>query len=171
MTAARQLLRLAVALRLCLPVVATLALILLATLPLRMPNVAALEPLVALISVYYWSVYRPDLMPAGAAFLIGLSVDLLSGGPLGLNAVVLVLVQWVAVSQRRAFVGKSFAVGWLGYLLVAAGAGCLSWLLVMLFHGRLVDPTPAVLGYLTGILLYPLAAMLLWRLQQIARPA
>src|SRR5690606_13303248 len=70
-------------------------LVLLASLPWGLPQFAMLSPMLGLISVYHWTVHRPDLMPVAGAFAVGLSVALLSGGPLGLNAFVLTLVHAV----------------------------------------------------------------------------
>jgi rod shape-determining protein MreD len=169
--AASALVRFAAFARLCLPVAATVALILLSALPWGVPRLPSLEPILAIISVYYWAVYRPDLMPAGAAFLIGLVVDMLGGGPFGISALTLVLVQWIAIGQRRALIGKSFVIGWLGYLLISAGAVFVGWLFNSLFHARFLEPSPALATYVAGALVYPALALLLWRLQQIARPA
>ncbi|MBT4489218.1 MAG: rod shape-determining protein MreD, partial [Rhodospirillaceae bacterium] len=94
-----------------IPFAISVLLILTAILPYGLPKSSLAAPVLALISVYYWSVFRPELMPAGAAFLLGLMVDVLSGGPPGLNALILIIVHWAASGQRRALAGKSFAVG------------------------------------------------------------
>ncbi|MDP6344596.1 MAG: rod shape-determining protein MreD [Alphaproteobacteria bacterium] len=157
--------------RVCLPFVFTMLLIVLGMLPYGLPKLSLSAPILALISVYYWSVFRPELMPAGAAFLVGLLVDVLSGGPPGLNALVLVLVHWVALNQRRALAGKSFAVGWLGYLLIGAGAAAAHWLFASAFHATLIEPTPLVVSHAIGTAGYPLVALLLARVQRLTRAA
>ncbi|HZD26285.1 MAG TPA: rod shape-determining protein MreD [Alphaproteobacteria bacterium] len=157
--------------RLSLPVLVTLAGAILVSVPYGMPRVAMLSPILALISVYYWSVYRPALMPAPAAFLIGVFIDLLGGGPLGVGAVVLVLARWVALSQRRALIGKSFAIGWLGYMLIGGAATLAGWLTVCIYHLQLIDPSPAVLSYGLGLLIYPVLAQGLVRVQQLTMAA
>ena len=91
--------------RAVLPVALTVLMVLLAYLPYGSAEISRLFPQFALISIFFWSVYQPNLMPAGAAFLLGFFIDVLSGMPLGLNALVLVLLQYAALSQRRAFVG------------------------------------------------------------------
>jgi rod shape-determining protein MreD len=44
------------------------------------------RPDLVLICLVYWHLYRPDLCGLGVAFLAGLTVDVLSGLPLGANA-------------------------------------------------------------------------------------
>ncbi len=105
-----------------IPVTLSLLLVLVAILPLPVPYYSVVAPALPLMAVYYWSVYRPDLMPHVAVFIIGLLVDIFAGTPIGVNALVLLLVQVVVAAQRRLLVGKSFWMLWLGFLLVAPGA-------------------------------------------------
>ena len=154
-----------------IPFFVSLLLVLAAMLPYGLPKSSLAAPVLALISVYYWSVFRPELMPAGAAFLLGLMVDVLSGGPPGLNALVLILVHWAASGQRRALAGKSFAVGWLGYLLIAAGAAVVSWFFASLFHATAIEPVPLIVSHAIGTAAYPLVAIFLSRMQNLIRPS
>lgn len=152
------------------PMLLTLLLVLLGSLPFALPYFSILCPLFAVMSVYYWSIYRPDLMPLGAAFLIGFFVDVLSGGPMGLMALVLVLVQAMVASQRRAFLGKSFAVGWWGFGLVATGAVLLSWLISSVFFTQVLDPLPAIGQLTVSIAVYPLMLLLFGSVQRTLLP-
>ena len=148
------------------PAMITLLLILVSVVPLGIPSNLALQPIVALVSVYYWSVYRPDLMPIGAAFLIGLFVDLLVASPMGLTAALLVLVQWTTSNQQRVLVGKGFWAVWLGYAMISAGAAFLYWFVFSLFVQQFTDPSPLVLGYILGLLIYPAFSRVFGRLHQ-----
>ena len=140
------------------PLALTMLLLMVFALPIAVPAFGVAAPSVGLISVYYWSLYRPDLMMPGAAFLIGLFADLLSGGPFGLNALVLVLVQWFAVSQRPSLYGKSYAVGWLGFGVLAAAASAAYWVAASAAYLRLLDPGPVAVQGTVSILTYPLFA-------------
>lgn len=157
--------------RSAIPSLISVLLILIAVLPYGLPKSSLAAPVLALISVYYWSLFRPELMPAGAAFMLGLFVDILSGGPPGLNALVLILVHWAASGQRRALAGKSFAVGWLGYLLIAGGAAIVNWFVASVFHATVIESVPLLLSHAIGTAAYPLVAIFLARLQPLTRPA
>ena len=154
-----------------IPFAVSVLLILAAVLPYGLPKSSLAAPVLALISVYYWSLFRPELMPAGAAFLLGLLVDVLSGGPPGLNALVLILVHWAASGQRRALAGKSFAVGWLGYLLIAGGAAILNWFVASVFHVTVIESVTLLVSHAIGTAAYPLVAIFLARMQPLTRPA
>lgn len=155
-----------------IPVLMTLMLVLLAVVPLRIPEFAPITPALTVIAVYYWGIYRPDLTPMAAIFALGIVQDTLAGTPLGLTSLVLIVVQAVVVSQRRFFHGKTFLVEWWGFMLVAPGAALLSWVLASLYFGVLVAPRPLGFQLLLTIALYPGLTWLFARTQQyLPRPA
>ncbi len=142
--------------RRAVPFAATLALLVLSMLPWPVPGAAPVSPLPALAAVYYWSVHRPELMPPLAVFGLGLAQDLIGGGPVGLNALVLLLVRGMIVGQaRRHFARGPFVVDWWGFAVAAGASGALSWVLASLYHGTLVWPKPLLVQYLLNICLYP----------------
>jgi rod shape-determining protein MreD len=137
------------------PTVLSLLLVVISAVPLGLPYLSNISPLLAMMSVYYWSIYRADLMPAPAAFLIGLVQDLVGGGPLGLMALVLLLVHGLCVSQRRVFLSKPFLVGWWGFMFVAAGAAVVAWTLACLYFVSWFDPRPVAAQLVLTVALYP----------------
>lgn len=149
-----------------LPFALTVLLALAAAVPTHVPGLAPMVPAVALISVYYWTIFRPDLMPALAVFAIGLFQDILSGMPLGVNALVLLLVYGIVLGQRRFFLGKSFLVMWWGFLLIVAGAFTLVWLALSALGTTLFDPMPAVFQAAVTLAVFPIFTRLFIRTQQ-----
>lgn len=143
-----------------LPFVFTIFLITFGMVPLRLPEIAPVAPALALIAVYFWTVYRPDLMPQWAVFLIGLFQDLLSGGVVGVWVLTLLLVQLLVRALRRTFVGASFIAVWMIFAMVALGAEFTAWLLNSAFYLRLVDPEPAMLQAAMTLAVYPVLAWL-----------
>ena len=94
------------------PPALTLMLVLVGLIPVGLPYVDPVTPAFAVIAVYYWSIYRPEYLPAGVVFVLGLVQDALGGTPLGMSSLVLLAVLGVGVSQRRVFIGKSVLVEW-----------------------------------------------------------
>ena len=113
--------------------------------------------------VYFWSLYRQDLFSPAAAFATGVLYDALAGLPLGLTALVLLLVRQLVVVQQRFFLARSFPVVWCCFLLLAPAAEIARWLLISLWWGRLFALEPVVLSLLLTMALYPLASLLLTR--------
>ena len=147
-------------LRSTVPGVLALCLLVIGVLPLGLPSIVPATPILALAAVYYWSIYRPDLMPAPLAFALGLMHDILTGGPPGQTALILLLVQGACLSQRRAVIGKPFLVDWVGFVLIAAGTYAAAWLLACLFYFAVIDPAPVVAQWFLSIVLYPPLARL-----------
>lgn len=119
-------------LRNLVPFALTLAMVLLSAVPWRVSGAGAITPWLALMAVHYWSIYRPDRLPYIAVFAVGLLQDAVSGTPLGLSAMVLVLIRALVFTQRRLFRGKPFVVVWAVFAAVAMLAAVGTWLLMQL---------------------------------------
>ncbi len=143
----------------------TLIMVIVSMVPMHVPEYARVVPLLSLMAIYHWAVFRPELLPAFAVFVIGLLQDILSGTPVGVHALVFLIVYGLILSQRRFLAGKSFAVVWLGFSLVASGAAVLSWILVSAYNVVLVDPRPVFFQYLMTLGTFPLLGWFLLRWQ------
>lgn len=147
-----------VALREATPALLTLVLIVLDVVPLRLPEFAVIVPSFALMSVYFWTLYRADLMPAPVVFGLGVFQDVLSGGPLGVHAFVLLATYGAVLNQRRVLMRRPFAIGWFGFVGVALGAFTLNWLIMTALSLTLFDPLAAGMQYVMTVVLYPVVA-------------
>jgi rod shape-determining protein MreD len=125
-----------------------------------------IAPSFALMAVYYWGLYRPDLMPPFAVFLVGLFQDLLSGGPLGLWSLVFLAVYGVVVSQRLFFIGKAFLAIWFGFGVMALVAGVISWMVSCLYFGMILSPLSVTVQALLSFILYPVTARIFTAVQK-----
>lgn len=142
-----------------MPVLISLALILLSVMPTKIPGWSHIAPALVLMSVYYWGIHRPDLLPAAAIFALGLGLDLLGGSPIGVHAFTFLVAYGLVVSQRRFFHAKSFGVVWWGFMLVATGVLTLEWLIMsLLVSGGPIDPRPALFSLMLTAVIYPAVA-------------
>jgi rod shape-determining protein MreD len=137
--------------------------------PTGLPQFADVTPFLSLMAVYYWSIYRPELMPAIVVFAAGLVQDVVTGSPIGLMALVLILVHGVGVSQRRFFLGKSFSVEWWGFGLVTLAAAMVAWILASLYFVMLLDPKSIAVQALLTVAVYPLVTRLFTRASRALR--
>ncbi len=144
----------------------TLFLVVLSVVPTRIPDYAEIAPVLALMSVYHWAIYRPNLMPLWAVFILGFLQDLLSGVPLGLYIIVFLTVYGVVLSQRRFFAGKSFMLYWLGFGIIAFGAALESWMLASLWNLTLLKFETVFFQYLVSLGIFPIVAWIFLRWQQ-----
>ena len=158
--------RLDAALREATPALLTLILIGLGVVPLRLPEFAVIVPSFALMSVYFWTLYRADLMPAPVVFGLGVFQDVVSGGPLGVGAFVLLATHGAVLTQRRVLMRRPFAIGWFGFVGVALGAFTLNWLIMTVLSLTLFDPLAAGMQYVMTVALYPVVACAMVALQR-----
>lgn len=149
------------------PLLTAIFLIIVGTLPIRLPYLGAITPDFAIMVVFYWAVHRPASIPAPAVFLLGLVSDMLGGTPFGIGVFVLLVAFWVTRSQRRLFIGRPFWVVWWGFSMVSAGAVLVTWFIVCLLAVQIVDPTPALFSYLLGLGLYPAVSQLFTGTQRL----
>ncbi|MBL8658354.1 MAG: rod shape-determining protein MreD [Rhodospirillales bacterium] len=163
-------LRLGAAARTLVPAGLTFLLALAGSVPLSAIDLQIIRPLLPFAAVYYWALYRPDLLPAPVAFSLGLLVDILGGAPLGVHAAVFCLVHGGLRRQRRFLVGKSFMINWSGFALVAAGALALVWLLASILHGAPLSAEALLMQAATTIAAFPLAFRLLLRCHSALTP-
>lgn len=152
--------------RQAVPFSVTLFLMFFGLTPTYMPGYAPLAPMLSLIAIYFWGVYRADALGYGAAFAVGLLEDLLTATPLGSTALMLMLCQWVVFYQQKFFNGRPFHVVWAAFVLVAIGAAMLRWLMVGLFSpSGFIGPGQALGSAIFTIALYPLVGWILAKAQ------
>jgi len=141
------------------PLLLTLLLMLLSLVQTQIENFSAVMPMLVLISIYYWAIYRPDLMPLLMIFLLGILQDLIGGGLIGLQAFILIAAFGFVSRQRRFFHGKSFGVVWWGFMLVGLFAAILQWGFVIGIEQRWVSPWPVFFSYLLSVAIFPILAI------------
>ena len=149
-----------------LPLATTLLATIITIQPAHIPGYAALTPAFTLMAVYHWTVYRPDLLPPLALFLVGMTQDLLAGVPPGATALVLLLARAVVLRQRRHFVNRPFPFVWAGFTALTGGAMLFFWTLYCLLDGVLVDFRGTVFRAVLTISMFPIASFLLGRTQR-----
>ncbi|MGF1543860.1 MAG: rod shape-determining protein MreD [Parvularculaceae bacterium] len=126
--------------------------------PLRPAEGWLPAPVLPLVVVYFWSIYGPRYLPPASVFAIGLTQDLVLGGPLGLWSGIYLVTQVAALSQRDYFRGREQKVVWLGFCVAAAFAASVFWLAMSLVSGAAL-PWPALAAQmLATIAVYPLVA-------------
>ena len=149
-----------------LPAALTLLMLIIGSTPLHIPYFQPVGQGLVMISVYYWAIHRPGLLPAPAVFAIGLVGDLMGAAPLGLGTLILLLVYAAAASQRRLFHGQPFLVVWWGFMVIVAGVMAVGWVLASILAGAVIQPQPAIFAYLMALALYPALADLFARAQR-----
>jgi len=148
------------------PTLTTIIAALIAILPLQIPGYFALTPALALMAVYHWTLYRPDLLPASALFAIGIGEDFLTGALVGIGPLTMLVTRAVVLHTRRHFLGRTFPAVWAGFTLVGGGMMLGLWALHCLLEFSLINPRNAVFRMVLTIAVFPAASFLLGRIQR-----
>jgi rod shape-determining protein MreD len=149
-----------------LPVATTAVAAILSIEPIHIAGYADLAPDFTLMVVYHWTIYRPDLLPALAIFLIGVIYDLLTGGPPGASALLLLLARAVVLRHRRWFLHRTFLSVWAGFILLTVAAMLGLWILHSLLEAEMSEFQTAIFRGMLTMSLFPVVSFLLGRAQQ-----
>jgi rod shape-determining protein MreD len=148
-----------------LPIATTLLTALLSFQPVHLPGYATLTPAFALMSVYHWTIYRPDLLQPLALFGIGLAYDLISGNPPGVTPLLFLLSRATLLRCRHLFVHRTFPFVWGGFTLLTAVAMLGLWALHSALTLQFAGFSESVLRAALTVVLFPILSFLLGRAQ------
>lgn len=149
-----------------LPGLSTLLAGLFALQSVHLPGYWAVTPAFALMAVYHWTLYRPDLLSPVALFGIGILYDLLSGGPPGVTSLLFLCSRIAVLHCRRWLIGRAFPFVWGGFTLLTATAMVGLWLVQSALVFRFVGVSPSIYRAVLTISLFPILSFLLGRLQR-----
>jgi rod shape-determining protein MreD len=139
---------------------------LISVMPVRAPGYAALTPAFTLMAAYHWTIYRPDLLPPWVLFGIGLAEDLLTGGPVGVSALLLLLTHAAVLNNRRYFVNRGFTFVWAGFTVLAGAGMLLLWTVHCALDLTILDFRSTLFRTVLTIASFPVASFLVGRAQR-----
>lgn len=153
--------------RFCIPAISTLVLIIYTFLPLQLPGWSSFVPMLDILMVYFWAIYRPQLMPLWFIFFIGIFQDAFYGTfidtdgiiHLGTTSLVLILIRTLVLAQQKVFIKETFVMVWCGFVILSLGAVLLEWVMFMGLSGSLYLPNEIIIQWSVTIMCYPLMHM------------
>lgn len=139
-------------------------LVLLNVASLSLPHAGDLKPFFVLIAVYFWSINRPTLMPALYTFLLGVMLDILGDLPLGVSALVLVLMQMAVYRSRLFLLGQPFMAVWFGFAVLCFLYAFTLWFILSILHMSFFPKESfvsiTIAAFLTALLYPPISWVL-----------
>ena len=125
-----------------------------------------IAPVIPLVSIYHWAVYRPNLVPAWSVFLLGAIYDSLSATPPGLYALIFLTVYGLVIWQRKFVFGKKFFVYWLGFVIVYLLTSIQAWIVASIWYYTFIELTPIVFQLIIITGLFPVIALISLAIQR-----
>lgn len=132
-------------------------------------DIGNITPYFLLMGIYYWVLTRPALFPSYVVFAYALGLDIISGQPIGLNALSFMIVFFVLHSQRRFMIGQSWPVLWTGYALACLLVALIHMIVFILMHWSWPGLFPLLATVFISALAYPLITVPMIALNRIFR--
>ncbi|MEZ5814966.1 MAG: rod shape-determining protein MreD [Alphaproteobacteria bacterium] len=121
------------------------------------PLAAFFKAPLLLMAVYYWSIYRPTLIPPWLVFVGGFLFDLIAGAPYtGLSALLFLFCRIFVVDQRRFLTGQAFPVVWIGFCALDIAVHLLQWCMFSALSAAWIPFQELSSSMLLGIVTFPL---------------
>lgn len=137
---------------------------------LSLPHAGDLKPFFLLMTVYYWSIYRPSVMPIAYTFVLGVLIDLLSDIQLGISSLLLISIQIIVQRSRLFLMGQPFMMVWLGFTVIAFAYAVLMWFLLSVVNISFFPKESFVevlIAALLTTLIFPIVCMILQGVHKI----
>lgn len=149
------------------PALTGLVAVLVMAVPAQTPALTLIAPWLSLAVVYYWIVYRPDLMNAVVVFGIAVIQDLLLGPWPGLNSLVFLAVYGIVLLQRRLILRGGFPMLWFSFAWVGLGAEVGAWLAMSLLNLQAMPVTAPLFRVGMTVAVFPVVAWVLMRIHRL----
>ena len=129
--------------------------------PTRIPELSYMTPSLVIAGLFYWCIYRVDLVPLLGIFVLGIFEDIMTNDLFGFHALIFLIISAVCRWHRRFFYKQEFIVLWAGLSVLVLGISILKWLLYMIVHTQLLSYYPLLFSALATIFIYPIVALLM----------
>jgi rod shape-determining protein MreD len=139
--------------------------------PIRLLGFSVPMPLFPLMAIFFWAMARPKLMPPVVVFAIGLTQDLITGGPLGIWAFSYLCAYTLMTTQSDAFAGRGGGMLWAGFGIMVVATLLAAGLVGFVVMGKTVDFVQLLAQGAATFLVYPLAGRFYGRLQRTTQQA
>ena len=136
---------------------------LICAMPLRVFGLEAPEPIWPLAPAFAWAMIRPSILAPLTLLGLGLFLDLLWGGPMGLWPVSILVAYAGILFTRNMMTGQSRVVLWSWFALMTLLAMTTAYILTMFDSGAAANLMGAFWQFLPTALLYPFAHRMIER--------
>lgn len=127
------------------------------------PVAAFFKAPLLLVAIYYWSIYRPTLLPPWLVFIAGVLFDILTGAPfVGMSAVLFLLCRMAVIDQRRFLIGQNFSMVWFGFCGLNIIYHFVQWGLFSALNGQWLYARDFIQALVLGVFLFPVVYLFLF---------
>ena len=148
-----------------IPALVTVAVTILLATPVELFSLNLPEPVIPMVLAFAWPLIRPSVTAPLVLTLLGLILDVLTYGPLGLWALTLLAIYAVVLASRSFLIGQDTAVLFAWYAACCTLAFLMAYLVVTLI-ARNPPSILALIGQIVPtLLLFPFAHRMIERFE------
>ncbi len=137
-----------------------------------LPYFSVLKPQIILIIIFYWTLYRPGMMPYWVIFLAGLLLDIANPIlPLGTHAFSYLLIAGILRPRRRMLMGQPFVMVWITFIGTMIIDMILKMIILAFASSVSLNQMTIGINGLATILFFPLGLLMLVGLHRLLPPS
>ncbi len=120
-------------------------------------------PAFTLVTVYFWSLIRPNLLPALAIAIAGLVLDAFTAPALGMYMLTLLMMRALAIRLSSRFARQTIWFFWAGFAALSLPCWIFFWILANQISAESTPFLPAMIQWAFTTLWYPLLHLVFTR--------
>lgn len=148
-----------------IPALVTVAVTILLATPVELFGLNLPEPVIPMVLAFSWPLIRPSVTAPLVLTLLGLLLDIVLYGPLGLWALALLAIYAVVLASRSFLIGQDTAVLFVWYAACCALAFLLVYLVRMIIDHNAASILALIGQVVPTLLLFPFADRMIERFE------
>lgn len=145
------------------PALAAVATTILLATPVELFGLKMPEPVLPLVLAFAWPLIRPSMVAPAVLFGLGLFLDLMWGGTLGVWPLSLMIVYGVVLAGRNLLAGQETQILFIWYAICTLTAFLLAYLMVSVKVGNAPSILSLMGQMIPTLLLFPIADWMIQR--------
>ncbi len=113
------------------------------------------------LGVFFWVSYDFNVLSYLGVFIVGILLDILNGGILGVNALIFLILVVFFSHKQNTLIGKSFNVVWFNLVFISCLWVLFIYIIHCLYYLKILDFYPLFLQWFFCIFAYPVVAITL----------
>ena len=148
-----------------IPAAVTLAVTIVLATPVQLFGLHLPEPVIPMVLAFAWPLIRPSVVASLMLTLLGLILDILTYGPLGLWPLALLAIYAIVLGSRSFLIGQDTVVLFVWYAACCSLAFLLAYLVVTLIAGNPPSLLSLIGQVVPTLLLFPFADRMIERFE------
>ena len=141
-----------------LPLFISILWLIVSLIPLRSELNLNARPMIGLMCVYFWTMYRSDLFNLLSVFVLGIFSDVLSIAPFGIYLLMYLIMYLSVVKLIKYITEKTFEISWIGLSLLLFAVMVAGWFVSSVYYAQFLPVKNFLFSYLLSVALYPVVA-------------